>query len=183
MFKKSRKEAREWFRAFLQELPGRTGEWARNRFYGFHAGPGTRILRHVVVYYPENLNLGGQVSIASNCQLNAIGGLTIGDNVLIGPGTYIWTQNHKFEDPIIPIRLQGSEVSPVMIEDDVWIAAGCVILPGVTIGKGSVVAAGAVVTRTAAPFSVIAGVPARRMSVRGELAEGVAARDFRTTLE
>ena len=106
----------------------------------------------------------------------------IGDNVLIGPGTYIWTQNHKFENPIIPIRLQGSEVLPVMIEDDVWIAAGCVILPGVTIGKGSVVAAGAVVTRTAAPFSVIAGVPARRMSVRGQLAEG-AARDSRTTLE
>jgi acetyltransferase-like isoleucine patch superfamily enzyme len=70
--------------------------------------------------------------------------------------------------PNIEIRLQGHENSPVIIEDDVWIAASCVILPGVTIGKGAVIAAGAVVTKSCQAGAVVAGVPGRMIGNRNE---------------
>ena len=62
--------------------------------------------------------------------------------------------------PIAPPRFGVTEDNPVTIGDDVWIGAGAIVLPGVTVGNGAVIAAGAVVTRTVAPFTVVAGVPA-----------------------
>lgn len=125
------------------------------------------MLSHVLIYYPENLVIGAHSSITAYCQLNAKAGITIGDNVLIGPGTFIWSQNHKMQDATVNIREQGYERAPVVIEDDVWVAARCVILPGVRLAKGTVVAAGAVVTRSTEPYSIVAGVPAREISKRG----------------
>ena len=73
----------------------------------------------------------------------------------------IFTQNHNFGDRTKLIREQGATRKPVIIEDDVWIGARVILLPGVTMGRGSVVAAGAVVTKSFPPFSIIGGVPAR----------------------
>ncbi|MDL2305398.1 acyltransferase, partial [Bacteroides sp. OttesenSCG-928-D19] len=69
--------------------------------------------------------------------------------------------NHNFEDVNIPIDEQGVDTLPVVIEDDVWIGANAVILPGVTVGKHSVIAAGSVVSRSVPPYSVCAGIPAK----------------------
>lgn len=161
-----RREIREWFRALLRALPGRIGEATRNSWYGYRVGAKTRILSNVIIYYPEKLQLGSHSAITAYCQLNACGGIEIGDNVLIGPGSFIWSQNHNFADATRNIREQGFERAPVIIEDDVWIAARCVVLPGVRLAKGTVVAAGAVVTQSTRPYSVVAGVPAKEIKQR-----------------
>ena len=69
--------------------------------------------------------------------------------------------NHNYQDKSKLIRNQGSDIKPVIIEDNVWIAARSIILPGVEIGKGSVIGAGSVVTRSIPPFSVVVGNPAK----------------------
>jgi acetyltransferase-like isoleucine patch superfamily enzyme len=92
--------------------------------------------------------------------------LKIGDGVRIGAGTVIIPSNHVFSDPDVPIYLQGSAGTGICIEDDVWIGANCTILDGVHIGQGSVIAAGAVVNKDVAPYSVVGGVPARLIKKR-----------------
>ena len=113
------------------------------------------------------------------CINNAVGDVMIGDhtrvglhNTIIGPviignhvnlaqGITVTALNHNFEDSNKRIDEQGVSTSAVIIEDDIWIGANAVILPGVTIGHHSVVAAGAVVTKDVPPHSLVAGVPAK----------------------
>jgi acetyltransferase-like isoleucine patch superfamily enzyme len=113
------------------------------------------------------------------CINNAVGDVIIGDhtrvglhNTIIGPvdigshvnlaqGITVTALNHNFSDANKRIDEQGVSTSPVTIEDDVWIGANAVILPGVTIGEHCVVAAGAVVTKDVPPHSLVAGVPAK----------------------
>jgi galactoside O-acetyltransferase len=117
----------------------------------------------------EQLKIGNYVFLNSNVMLNAdLGGqIQIGNNVLIGPNVVIRASNHSFADPNVPIEQQGHVPGRIVIEDDVWLGANVVVLPNVTIGRGAVVAAGAVVTKDVAPFSVVGGVPARLISKRG----------------
>jgi acetyltransferase-like isoleucine patch superfamily enzyme len=89
-----------------------------------------------------------------------IGPVTIGNHVNLAQGITVTALNHNFSDPCLTIEEQGVSTSPVVIEDDVWVGANAVILPGVTIGRHSVIAAGAVVTRDVPPGSLAAGVPA-----------------------
>jgi acetyltransferase-like isoleucine patch superfamily enzyme len=84
----------------------------------------------------------------------------------MGPRVSIYAENHVFENPAILMKDQGVVKKEVIIEDDCWIASNSIILAGVTIGKGSVVAAGSVVTENVAPYSVIAGVPAKWIKSR-----------------
>lgn len=115
---------------------------------------------------------GGSIIIGENCSVNAgtiiygVSEARIGNNVLIAGGCMIIPTNHVFNDSKLLIREQGLNSKPIIIEDDVWIAHGCTILAGVTIGKGSVVAAGAVVHRSVEPYSVVAGVPAKLIKRR-----------------
>jgi acetyltransferase-like isoleucine patch superfamily enzyme len=113
------------------------------------------------------------------CINNAVGDVIIGDhtrvglhNTIIGPveigshvnlaqGITVTALNHNFSDANKRIDEQGVSTSPVTIEDDVWIGANAVILPGVTIGEHCVVAAGAIVTKDVPPHSLVAGVPAK----------------------
>lgn len=113
------------------------------------------------------------------CINNAVGDVMIGDhtriglhNTIIGPveigshvnlaqGITVTALNHNFDDTEKRIDEQGVSTNPVTIEDDVWIGANAVILPGVTIGNHCVVAAGAVVTKDVPPHSLVAGVPAK----------------------
>jgi acetyltransferase-like isoleucine patch superfamily enzyme len=89
---------------------------------------------------------------------NSKNNIIIGDNVLIAPRVTLITQTH----PISPDRFFKSSISgKIVIEDNVWIGSGVIILPDITIGKGTVVGAGAVVTKDVPPYSVVAGVPAR----------------------
>ena len=90
-----------------------------------------------------------------------IGPVTIGDHVNLAQGITVTALNHNFADTDKRIDEQGVSTSPVVIEDDIWIGANAVVLPGVTIGHHSVVAAGAVVTKDVPPHSLVAGVPAK----------------------
>jgi acetyltransferase-like isoleucine patch superfamily enzyme len=69
--------------------------------------------------------------------------------------------NHVFEDPKTPIRLQGIRAEGIIIKDDVWLGTGVRVLDGITIGKGSIVGAGAVVTKDVPDYAIVTGVPAR----------------------
>ena len=90
-----------------------------------------------------------------------IGPVIIGSHVNLAQGITVTALNHIFEDSEKRIDEQGVSTSAVTIEDDIWIGANAVVLPGVTIGQHSVVAAGAVVTKDVPPHSLVAGVPAK----------------------
>src|SRR5947207_951185 len=102
------------------------------------------ILKGCTIHAPFRISFGKNVFINQECLIEPYVDIEIGSNVIIGPRTQIYTVNHLFNRLDIPIRYQGDELKPVIIEDDVWIAAGCLIVPGVKIGKGSVIAAGSV---------------------------------------
>ena len=90
-----------------------------------------------------------------------IGPITIGSHVNLAQGITITALNHNFDDSEKRIDQQGVTTKEVVLEDDIWVGANAVILPGVTIGKHAVVAAGAIVTKDVPPHSLVAGVPAK----------------------
>lgn len=113
------------------------------------------------------LEICDQVAISPCVNIGADhGSIRIGSQTAIGPGTVIRAANHRFARADVPIITQGHNSGQVVIEDDVWIGANCVITPNVRIGRGAVVGAGAVVTRNVAPFAIVAGVPAREIGRR-----------------
>ena len=115
--------------------------------------------------FDGRLSIGDRSSIGVNAQ--AFGPVTIGRNVMMGPECCILTQNHKHNRTDIPMLDQEFEdYQPVVIGDDVWIGRRVIILPGVVVGKGSIVAAGAVVTKNVDPYSIVGGVPAKLLKSR-----------------
>jgi len=114
----------------------------------------------------EGLTMGDNSNIGPYNYIGCSGKITIGNNVMLAPRVSIYAENHVFDHPDILIRDQGVEKKEVIIEDDCWIAANSILLAGVTIGKGSVVAAGSVVTENVPPYSVVAGVPAKWIKSR-----------------
>ena len=114
----------------------------------------------------EGLTMGDNSNIGPYNYIGCSGKITIGNNVMLAPRVSIYAENHVFDHPEILIRDQGVEKKEVIIEDDCWIAANSILLAGVTIGRGSVVAAGSVVTENVPPYSVVAGVPAKWIKSR-----------------
>lgn len=119
-------------------------------------------------YYKNRLQIGRGTWIGQQCFLHSAGGLTIGENVGIGPSVRIITSTHAEEGRSKPILHSRIEFAPVVIEDDCDIGVGAIILPGVTIGRGAQVGAGAVVVEDVPPYAVAAGVPARLLRLRPE---------------
>lgn len=108
----------------------------------------------------SKLEIGDYSGIGVNCIIS--GKTTIGKNVMMGPECVFITRNHKFDELEIPMQNQGyTQEKPIKIEDDVWIGRRVIILPGVTVGKGSIVAAGAVVTKDIPSYVIGGGVPAK----------------------
>ncbi|MEY4573239.1 MAG: hypothetical protein RLZ10_2523 [Bacteroidota bacterium] len=119
------------------------------------------------------MSYGGSITIGDNCSINPYTilyghgkGLIIGNNVLIAGHCLIIPANHIFYNIEIPINQQGIESKGIHIEDDVWIGAGCQILDGVVIGRGSVIGAGSVVNKNIEPYSIAVGNPARVIKKR-----------------
>jgi acetyltransferase-like isoleucine patch superfamily enzyme len=112
------------------------------------------------------IRIGDRSAIGAGCFVGGQGGISIGRDVIIGPGVRIFSENHNYESLDRPIRAQGETRLGVTIADDCWIGASVVIVDGVTIGTGCVIAAGAVVTKDVPPFAVAVGVPARVLRSR-----------------
>lgn len=126
-------------------------------------GPGTMI--RPTGYYSgdigEGLSIGHDSRIGAMGWVGCSGLVRIGAYVMIGAGVRIGAGQHNFEDVTRPMTLQGSRLEPIVIEDDCWLGFDAIILAGVTIGRGSIVAAGSVVTKDVPPYSIVAGAPAR----------------------
>ena len=117
-------------------------------------------------YHNSRMEIGDNSWIGQQVFIHSGGGVTIGKSVGVGPAVKILTSQHAEEGIEIPILLSRIEALPVVIEDDCDLGVGSIILPGVTLGRGTQVGAGAVVTRSTPPWSVVAGVPARVLRSR-----------------
>ncbi len=109
----------------------------------------------------RQMEIGNWVFINHHTNFSTPTGMKIGDYVMIGPYCLFASVHHKFDDATKPMLLQKPEIKPIVIEDDVWIGAKVTVLGGVTIGRGAIVAAGAVVTKDVEPYSIVGGVPAK----------------------
>lgn len=105
----------------------------------------------------KNITVGKNVFINTGCRFQDQGGIHIGDHVLIGHNVVLATLNHDFA----PYNRATMHPAPIHIEDRVWIGANATVVPGVTIGENSIVAAGAVVTKDVPPNTIVGGVPAK----------------------
>jgi len=117
-------------------------------------------------YYKNELRIGDETWIGQQCFFHAAGGLHIGARVGIGPGVKIITSSHREAGREIPVLLSPVEFARTTIGDDSDLGVGCVVLPGVTIGRGAIIGAGAVVNSDIPEYAVAAGVPARVLRMR-----------------
>jgi acetyltransferase-like isoleucine patch superfamily enzyme len=161
--------AEEWIGGLLRSIPGLTGFVLRHALYrvlfaelgGFClVYPGARLS------HTYGIRAGRNLAVNAGVLLDGRGGLTIGSHVLIGPNAVVLSSEHHWSDPGRPIVVQGHRLAPTTIGDDVWIGANVTVTPGVTIATGTVVGAGAVVTADTAPYTIVAGVPARPIGAR-----------------
>lgn len=114
----------------------------------------------------EGLEVGSGTAIGAYSWIGASGRVRIGADVLFGPRVVLIPENHNFEDTRATIKSQGVTRAGIEIGDDCWIGTNVTILAGVRIGRGSIVAAGAVVRKDVAPYSIVGGVPARLIRSR-----------------
>jgi acetyltransferase-like isoleucine patch superfamily enzyme len=126
---------------------------------GMKVGKNTKIFRKCYLQKLSGISIGNNCVIGFFCRLNGKGPLTIGNNVNISSETIMETGSHDF------VTFE-SIFKPIIIKDNVWIGTRAMILQGVTIGEGAVVAAGSVVTKDVEPFTIVAGTPARVIGVR-----------------
>lgn len=117
-----------------------------------------------------SLTIGARVGISQKCFLQVSGDLIIGNDVIIGPNCSIFTENHKYNDNLAPIKNQGVIRAKTIIEEDVWIGSNSTILAGVRVGHGAIIAAGSVVTKDVTSLTVVAGVPASIIRIRTKVA-------------
>jgi len=137
-----------------------------SRSPGVRFGDGVIVNRYAYVQGGQGgVVFGDHVEINNHAIVNGTGGVTLGNDVLVGPGVKLISYQHRFAAGS-PIRRQAVRPGPIRVGNDVWIGAGAIVLAGVTIGDGAVVAAGAVVSRDVAENTVVAGVPAAPMKRR-----------------
>lgn len=161
------RECQEWLMVLVMALPGEIGSLIRKSVIPFgKVGRSVKLRRGGWVFHPGNIEIGDGTRINMGFIINGAGGVEIGKNVRIGPRVLIYSQNHNYEDSTTCIAEQGYSYAKVVIEDDVWLCAGAMVLPGVRVGKGTVVAAGAVATKDTEPYSIVAGVPAAKVGER-----------------
>jgi acetyltransferase-like isoleucine patch superfamily enzyme len=165
-----------------------TGEFRLEQFA--RLGSGVVLEPGVLVFHPEAITLGDNVYVGHNtmlkgyhrntmaigrdtwigqgCFLHSAGGITVGQAVGIGPMVKILTSQHAGDETRMPVLYTKLDFAPVVIEDGADLGVGSIVLPGVRIGEGAIVGAGAVVTRSVPAYTVVAGVPARVIRQRGE---------------
>ena len=127
----------------------------------FHAQVHVRHSNYIDAFENE-FQFGEHMTIGQKCIIAGRGAITIGDKSLIGGLTFLVSEDHEFERFDIPYRSQGHSAEGITVEENVWIGGQTLIVDGTTIGTGTLVAGGAVVTKNMEPWSFAAGVPAER---------------------
>jgi acetyltransferase-like isoleucine patch superfamily enzyme len=121
---------------------------------------------NVFITHSWNIVCGRGLVVNSNTYIHGLGGVVFGDDVLIGPNVVISSGEHQYRGGRMPIKLQPITPKQITIGDGVWIGANAVIMPGITLASGTIVGAGAVVTKSTQPFTIVAGVPAKQIGTR-----------------
>jgi len=160
----------EWLRAgifnitygLVKYFPSPIGDWLRYLCLKpfVKSIQSLRIKEGVTFWFPEGVSIGRHISINEWVFIDGWGGVTIGDCVRIAHRVSIISEDHLFDDLSIPIYKQGKIGKEVIINDDVWIGCGAIILKGVTIGQGAIIGAGSIVTKDVPKNAVVAGNPA-----------------------
>jgi maltose O-acetyltransferase len=124
------------------------------------------VFKNGTLFSRSNIKVGSYCYVGPDAYWNAVGSITLKDGVIIGPRSFMWTENHDYSN-LYTIPYGGANIhKPIVIEEGVWIGADVRICAGVTIRQGAVVALGAVVTKDVEPFTLVGGNPARLISRR-----------------
>lgn len=154
--------SREWIiMAILRHIPSRRIRHALLRHQGAQIHPEVSMFASVDIRNPKGLSIDSGCSIGPKVLLDARKGLKIGKSVTIAYDAIIWTLHHDMEAS--DFRTIGA---PTTIDDYAWICSRSILLPGVHIGEGAVVASGAVVTKDVPPYTVVGGIPAKKIGER-----------------
>ncbi len=130
-----------------------------SQIFGQEVDESTTVFPPFTINFGRFTKIGKRVFINHGCSFLDLGGITIEDEVLIGPQVKLVTENH----PLDPKTRKGLITKPILIKKNAWIGAGAIILPGVTVGENAVVAAGAVVSKDVPDNTVVGGVPAKEL--------------------
>jgi maltose O-acetyltransferase len=147
----------------VSQVPGRIGNWVRYRYYRSRLGScgrSPRIAYNTKIIHPAGLHISDN-HLGWDTLFDARGGIFIGANSGVAPGSILLTTEPVYENAEVPIREQGLRMAPIHIGTDVWVGANCIVMPGVTVGDGAVVAGGSVVTKDVPAFALVSGNPAR----------------------
>lgn len=159
-----------FYKTFASWLPeSRRSKWASflRRFFGkkIVASCGKNVNFERGAYFTPEVRVGDNSGIGTRCEL--YGPVTIGNDVMMAPEVIIYTSGHNFDRTDVTMIEQGfTDPEPVTIGNDVWIGRRVIIMPGVTIGNGAVIGAGAVVTKDVPDYAVVGGVPAKVLKMR-----------------
>lgn len=146
------KRVRRWAGAGLFDAAGSAVNVEKGAYFG--SGAGVRV--------------GDRSGLGLDCIVT--GTVTLGNDVMMGPRCTLISRDHVTADLTVPMNRQGLAADrPIVIGDDVWLGAGVIVLPGVTVGSHSVIAAGSVVNRDVPQYAVVGGVPARVLKYRNEM--------------
>lgn len=130
-------------------------------------GSNVTIRGRVVIMSPQNVEIGHDVLLNSDCKIGGQNGIKIGNFVQLAYNVNLVSEDHAYDNPLLPIKNQGyKKTGPIIVEDDVWIGANAVIMPNITIGRGSIIGANAVVTKDIEPYAIVGGVPAKLIKYR-----------------
>ena len=149
----------------MQPMPGyqlgyKLRYWCLRHILGSRCGKAVIVKDHCSFGNGDRLTVGDRSQLSSHGRFS--GTITIGDDVVMGPDIVMMATSHEFSRRDIPINQQGAKPEePITIGNDCWIGTRVIVLPGVTIGDGCIVAAGAVVTKDVPPNTIVAGVPAK----------------------
>ena len=166
-----RMEVEGWLQAVCMPWPGIIGFCLRNVLFSLLLQSKRGVLwvqPNVRFVHCERVSVGRNCAINSGTYINGLGNITIGDHVLIGSNVTISSGRHPIDGTTPPVFARPCEPYPITIEDDVWIGAGAVIMPGILLKRGTVVGANAVVTRSTDEYSIVAGAPARLIGNRNQ---------------
>lgn len=130
--------------------------------------PKVQICMPSYLEYIQHIKINGYCYIGPDAYWSAKGGISIGNNVIFGPKTTIWTYNHNYNSETMLPYDSNDILAPVTIEDNVWVGLGAIILPGVVIGEGAVIGAGSVVRKDVQPRAIVSGNPARVVKERNQ---------------